>query len=328
MTDREEASEFYLTEVFPRSCYRIRLQAPEQAVSLLLVPVGTQPYAPTLACLGRPAEDTVLLFTEASRKDAQWVTEAFGSTRRFHKVKIDENDTHDIVRKVQSAYDALGQAKDVICDITGGTKVMTATLAGIAALNGWRKSYVKSQFVQQKGSHHEEIVEITSFFEALGGWHRVAAWKLAGAGNFAQARRHLEKAADDSVASAHHKLHLRRFALAQAYREGRWEQVVGGVAKVAKAFQAPLPPATLELMAGSERSGLAYWACRCLQEEGQTLAAWALLQQAGIGEESLSVKEQLHQLSRERGKEWCLKTWKPVEDFLGRSYSQEASTYA
>ncbi len=323
LEDNEQRQAFYREELFPRSCYRIRRQAPEDPVSLLLVPVGTQAFAPILACLGTPAEKTVLFYTQESKKFALEVIETFGDSRSFHKVLIDENDTHEIVRKVQSVVDVLGQPKEVTCDVTGGTKPMTATLAGVAAINGWRQVYVRSTFVQQKGSHSEEIVELASFFEALGGWHRVVAEEFAKAGHFEQARIFLQRATEEALASAQDQVRLKRFELAQAYRGAKVDRVLRKVRGVARASRTPLPEKTLQAMKIEAREGLYYWIARCLLEEGQELAASAVLGlYLQVSCEPNEVRKGLRELAKQHRKDWHLDAWKPIDTLLGRGYTE------
>lgn len=323
--DGKKAERIYQEEVFPRSCYRIRQQAPKEPIELLFVPVGTQPYAPIICCLGNPALKTVLLITEESKDFAQQVEEALQGQRSFQRVLIKESDPGDMVQKVTSAYDVLGQPQNVVCDITGGTKVMTASLAGIAATNGWRQVYVHSDFVRYKGSHSERIIDVPSFFQYLGGWNYVQARKLAWAGQFRQAAHLLQLAADDSLASAKLELDIKRFKLAGLYREANLSQVCRKIAPLAKKYKTSFPPQTLELLSGEDHRGLSYWLAQTLVLEGQKLAACGALLELEITTTPQEVTRLLKSLKRQYGKEWSLSAWQPIDDFLGYKYSQEAS---
>lgn len=325
INDIFDSERYYQVEVLPRSCYRMRLSAPDKAVELLLVPVGTQPYAPLICCLGNPAELTLLIMTEGSRACADQVEACFEGDRRFHKILVSESDSGDIVRKVMANYDVFGQPQDVVCDVTGGTKIMTASLAGIAAVNGWRQVYVQSEQVRNKGSHSERIIPVSSVFDHLGGWHASLAWKLAGVGQFGEAAGLLRVAADQSVASAQMRRDIRRFQLAQAFREGEVKKVCGGVVSVARAQGVELPAATLRAIAEGDRRGLHLWAARTLREEGQRLAAVGMLSLIGLESDVAGLSQRLRELEREYRGEWSLNAWKPIYAFLGRPYSLEAS---
>lgn len=322
---KEHSDQVYESEVLPRSCYRMRLQAAEEPVDLLLVPVGTQPYAPLMSCLGNPARQTVLLMTEESRDCAKKVEAVFEGSRVFLKILVSANDSGDIVRKVMSAFDTVGQPRNVVCDVTGGTKIMTATLAGIAAMNGWRQIYVDSKFVRNKGSYDERLLPVTSAFEHLGGWHSAQAWKLASVGQFGEAAKSLKAALEESVASRQMKDDLKRLVLAQAYREANESKVCRQVRQVAKAHGISLGPATLQALAGEDRRGLLFWMAYTLASEGQRLAAVTVLQQLGLSSLPGQVGQELQRRRKEMRKEWNLDAWKPIDEFLGRSYSQEAA---
>jgi hypothetical protein len=245
-----------------------------------------------------------------------------------HRVKIDETDTGDIVRKVQSAFDALGQAagKDVLCDITGGTKVMTATLAGIAAVNGWRQCYVESNWVRdRKGSYNERIVEVTSAFEHLGGWERGVAWRLASLGHFEGASRALARSLRESVASAADYRQLKRFSAAKAYRKADLDRVRLLAPRIAHAAGRALKKETMDVLQRGPFEGFYYWVAVCLLAEGQPLAASAALAMIGTRCAPAELRQQLKALRRERAADWKLQVWKRVEDLLGRAFSKEVA---
>ncbi|CAN0195388.1 unnamed protein product, partial [Phaeothamnion confervicola] len=202
--DEDEREAFYRTEVFPRSCSRLRAQAEDDIADLLFVPIGTQSYAPILACIANPAQVIVLLHSESSYPYAQLVEATLASEgHQFKLVRIQELDVADIAEKMQSCYDSLGQPEreGVICDQTGGTKVMTAAVAGVAAVNGWTQTYIASTFIQKGGSHHESRVVLDNLFDKMGGWHRGMAWRLASLGQFEAGADALRKAAEESLAS-------------------------------------------------------------------------------------------------------------------------------
>lgn len=325
---KDLSDKVYEADILPRSCYRMRLQANQSPVDLLLVPVGTQPYAPLMCCLGNPARQTVLLITEESRDCARIVEELFAESRTFLRVLIRANDSGDVVRKVMSVFDTLGQPRDVVCDVTGGTKIMTASLAGIAAMNGWSQVYVDSKFIRNKGSYGENLLTVASVFEHLGGWHTAHAWKLASVGQFGEAAKSLKLALDESVASGKMKLDFRRFLLAQAYREADEATVCRQVRQIAKAHGVTFAPSTLDVLESGDRRGLFLEMARTLAAEGQRLAASAVLAKIGLVVSTGELKRELARLSKEMRQQWNLDAWKPVDKFLGRPYSQEAGLRA
>lgn len=317
------AEQYYEKEVLPRSVYQMRQQAPEEQADLLLVPVGTQPYAPLLCCLGNPAKKTVLFMTEDSRPCARQVENLLSAERAFQSILVSEVDSGDIVRKVMAAFDALGQPSDVICDITGGTKIMTASLAGIAAVNGWRQVYVGSTFIRSKGSHSERIIPVASVFDHLGGWHTVQAWKLASVGVFGEAARCLKAAAEKSLASRLLRQDIRRFLLAEAYRQAELPRVLNGLRAVTKAHGVSLPAKTWEVIKEGDPRGLHFWIASTLSSEGNRLAACSVLSQLGLSLSPSELKAGLQNLKRENRQQWSLDAWKPVDAFLGAPYSRE-----
>lgn len=327
--DKDASKEFYEKEVLPRSCYRIRRQTPDlEPVSLLLVPVGTQPYAPLMVCLGTPAHLTVLLATEKSLPFAHQVRDIYQDTRQFQIQQISETDSGDITQKVQALHSVLGQPKDVLCDITGGTKVMTSTLAGIAALNGWKQIYVNSQFIGNKGSHHEQIITITSPFEHLGGWHRAQARALASAGRFDQAAHSLKAAAEISVASGRLQLDIKHYELAFLYRSADLVKLRRLLPSAAKKLKLSLPDTTWHALAEGPRQGFDYWVASTHHRERQPLAAVGALSRSGISTDPDSLAAVLRELKASKRAEWELPSWKPLDHLLGAAYSRRIASDA
>lgn len=325
--DSESESErFYQIEILPRSCARVRAKAPEEPYELLFVPVGTQPYAPIMACLGAPARRTVLLHSAKSREYAEQVAQALAPEdwRTFHLVLIDEWDPQDILRKVQSVFDVLGQpsAADVLCDVTGGTKLMTATLAGIAAMNGWRQLYVKSDY-QRKGSYNEELISVPGVFQLMGGWHRGVAHRLATMGHFDQAATALKAAMQDSLATARDALELRRYLLAHAYRRADRQALLRKLPALARALKTPLPAPTVAVLQDGPMEGLAWFAASALLASGQDLAAVGLLKDHGLETSGRGLRKDLGQWKQRQGDSWRLREWRPLDSLVGERYRRD-----
>jgi hypothetical protein len=326
--DRKQGEAYYRTELFPRSCRRIRALAPEQPVDLLFVPVGTQPYPPILACLGTPSKRVVLLHSARSREYAEEVREALEGegNRQFHLVLIKELDSADMAQKLRSCYDTFGQppADRVVCDQTGGNKIMTSTVAGFAALNGWRQVYVQSEFMKnQAGSYDEKVLVLPNLFEALGGFNRTLALHLAQEGQFAAATASLKKAMDEALSTGSDEELYHRLRLAGLYRDGKMNQVVKSASKLGKNLNMELPGDSFKLLKQDRPSGFYYWVARTLAKEGQAWAAVGVLARIGIRVETDEVNKTLAELSRSRGDEWALREWKPLDQMLGFPYTQE-----
>lgn len=324
LKDVDEAKEYYEREVLPRSAYRVRDNVAGEPCDLLFIPVGTQAYAPLMCALGNPAKRSVLLMTKESRQHALELEEVFEGKRDFEKTLIDETDPADITRKVMATYTTLGQPLHVVCDVTGGTKIMTSTLAGIAAVNGWRQTYVKSLFVFKKGSHHEEIISVSSAFEHLGGWHITQANTLASAGQFGAAAKALIRAAEQSVASAEIRRRAKLYRLAQLYREADLDGLRKSLSGVLKATSSELPSRCVQAIDSGDNRGFLYWVGSTLAAEGQDLAALSCFTRLGTLVEPKTLKVSIKEYKERFTDEWKLKDWKPLNDLLGSRLSREA----
>lgn len=327
LRETEAIKEFYRTEVFPRSCYRMRLHTPRDRVELLFVPVGTQPYAPIMACLGVPARQTVLLHSGRTRKHAQEVVDAFrgDSDRVFQTVQIEEFDPADISQKVQSNFDVLGQPTDVVCDVTGGTKVMTATLAGMAAINGWDQVYVQSQYDQGYGSHSERLQDVPSVFETMGGWSKGLARRLAALGHFGEASRLLTQAMETSLASGELARDQQHYRMADAYRRGRLSKVKSGAPALARKLGRPLVADARAVLQEGPEAGFWYWVCRTLLDEDQALACCGAMLNLGQRCRPDQLRQRLKTLAAEHRRDWRLKDWKVIDDLLGSGFRREVT---
>ena len=238
----------------------------------------------------------------------------------------------DIAEEPYNSCNAFGQPPnhEVVCDQTGGTKVITATISGFAAMNGWRQVYVQSQFMPGRvGSYNEEVLAMPNLFQALGGFQKEVGWRLAGVGQFEAAERSLRQALDDSIASGPDQSALRMFRLAAAYRRANLAAVCKAAPKFARDRAHGLPESTLALL--KERTmpqGFYYWVAVTLSKERQSLAACAVLALAGVNTEAANLKTKLTSLRNQYGREWRLKDWKALDQLLGANLSKEAATRA
>lgn len=314
-SDRED---FYRRQVFPRSCRRIREARGGTRDDLLIVPVGTQPYAPILAVLANPSEHAVLLHSKESAGPCREVEQALApDDLRLQPMLVDPYDLRDIVKKVQDAYEVLRQPEQVVCDQTGGTKITTTALAGLAAVNGWRLSYLRADTESSRRFMFNEIaVDLPNPFYEVGGWHRVMAEAAARLGRFDAAARETRLARQHSLASANYARSEKLFRLARAYRELDFVRVFRGVERAGE----PLPEACRRAMADTDPVSpppeLLYWVARCHFKEGNRLGCEAVLNRVRPGLE-------LSSLERECGR--GLKVWKPLDELLGLGLSRRAS---
>ena len=161
-SDPKKAETLYRTEVFPLACARIQSKVAQlPPVRIALVPVGTQEYSPILAALANPSEKTVFLHTPGSLPFAEAARKALEG--RFGEIALlnigDGTDGVRLTRAVLSEYAAAGlpPGKDVAMDLTGGRKATVAILGALAALKGFRQSYIEGwESKSHKGFFHSE----------------------------------------------------------------------------------------------------------------------------------------------------------------------------
>lgn len=310
-----EREEFYRRQVFPRSCRHIRDARGGTRDDLLVVPVGTQPYAPILAVLANPSEQVVLLHSRESAQHCREVEVALAPDRlRLQPVLVDPYDLRDIVKKVQDAYEVLRQPEHVVCDQTGGTKITTTALAGLAAVNGWRLSYLRADTEStRRFMFNETVVDLPNPFYEVGGWHRVVAEAAAALGRFDAAARETRLARQNSLASAGYARDEKLFRLAWAYRELDFDRVFRGTRRV-------LPETCRAVMAQADPEApppeLLYWVARCHLKEGNKLACEAVLHR---------VRRDLDLATLQSECGSALKAWKPLDDLVGLGLSRRAS---
>lgn len=216
----DEATAFYETEVFPLAAQTLLARRSEQPVAdLLILPVGTQPYSPSLAALAIPARAVALLHTvsirhedgqfdpgsemEALRVNAtlQQLPEATRPvTERFRLG--DGIDALDIANAVQAALAWAGDPwpTRITLDLSGGRKATASALGAIATLSGWRQTYLESQPIVSRFHGHERLHHLGDFGQLFHDDDRIAANALLAAGHFDDALDHLERAAASLLA--------------------------------------------------------------------------------------------------------------------------------
>ncbi len=275
--DRDAARAFYEAEVFPVGCALMHeRRGGLEPLELLFVPVGTQPYAPILAILGNPTRCVALLETETSAPHGETVQEALEShlDTTFLHVRISDTDMVDIGTKMRAVYQSRGlpSAHDVAADITGGRKPMTAAVAAIGGLYGWRLFYVEGKFERALGglAHHERIVELANVIQVFGNTRRDKALELLMAGAVAQGVRELEAVVDASAASAADQALLDYARAALALRDGDLDGLRELVGPALAGVGVDMPDGLAEALEGSVAEAPVLWlaARLALDEQG------------------------------------------------------------
>ncbi len=209
MEPGEAAEAFYREKLFPAACERMRALGRRRGpFALAFVPVGTQPYSPILAALASPASATVLLHSERTVTEARLVADALAGERGSLVLRTigSGTDVARIVRVVEGEYAAAGLPEPgaVVVDLTGGRKAMSAALASIASVRGFRQAYVEGQAsaVHRGFVAGERFVELPGVHELTGAGERRTAVALLRAGAWREAARRFRELAGRSGASA------------------------------------------------------------------------------------------------------------------------------
>lgn len=256
-----EAAAFYRQRVFPLTCERFRRDRDGvEPLDLLYIPVGTQPYAPTLAALANPAACVALLETSASAPYGQEVEAALaaGSPETvFLHVRVHETAVADIALAIRDIFDtrALPSGSKVGADTTGGTKVMTAAMAGVGNLYGWRLFYISSTFERKFGfSHHEHLVLLDNVLDVFGARRREEALALLSAGACAAAEEAFLALVAESAASAGDRGWASLAAASGALRRGEPGGMRRHLRQAAATLQTRIPRSVGEMVLRSSQS--------------------------------------------------------------------------
>lgn len=203
----------YREQVFPHAAQRLRAERTNQAPAVLLVvPVGTQPYAPLLAALATPSQHVALLITSATRTHGAEVAEALATLPPAEQPQVqsfpigDDNSGIAVATAVDAALFWAGDPwpSEVVLDVTGGRKATSAALGALAGLRGFRQVYIESK--EQAGPNGEKLFtdETLRTLDDVRAWlgedERMAARALFEAGAFAAATAHFERIAERCLA--------------------------------------------------------------------------------------------------------------------------------
>lgn len=212
---RAEAKDFYEAEVFPIAAQAaIAWRTEQPRAELLIVPVGTQPYSPSLASLSTPARAVALLhsvplhhedghFDPGSEPEARRVAKTLDQLPEHDRPEIeffrlgDGIQGADVFRAVQAALAWAGDPwpSQVTVDLSSGRKATAAALGAIAALSGWRQVYIESTPVHGRFHGHERLHHVADFGQLVNADTRIAATALLRSGHFADALTYLEESA-------------------------------------------------------------------------------------------------------------------------------------
>lgn len=208
-----ERDAIYREQVFPFAAQRIRATRAEQGpVQLLVIPVGTQPYAPLLAALATPARHVALLATSRSQTLADEVAATLATLPAAECPAVqtfpigDANSGIAVAQAVDAALFWAGDPwpADVVLDVTGGRKATSAALGALAGLRGFRQVYIESQERTLPGGAKLFTDEVLRTLDDVRAWlgedRRAAARALFAAGAFAAAQAELDQIAEHLLA--------------------------------------------------------------------------------------------------------------------------------
>lgn len=219
----EEVIARYEQDVFPHAAAQV-LQDREEAAKadLLVVPVGTQPYSPLLAVLATPARKVAFLVTTPGATDespATSTSEPYAQRVRASvecgfavedrpEMEIFEigagTSGSEVVRAVMAAMLWAGDPwpADVVLDVTGGKKATTAALGGLAAVHGFRQTYIEGRPLAGEFRQAERRHLLADIGALTMGDERSAATALLEEGALEPAARRFARLVASTVAMA------------------------------------------------------------------------------------------------------------------------------
>ena len=221
LSDPAHRARCYETDIFPHSAARLLAnRSMHPACRLLIVPVGTQPYAPLLVSLALTSTHVALLHTEevtrddgsiaaGSRPYAMRVAASLASLAPEHRPAVELFSVGDgiagssTLRAVEAAQFWAGDPwpSDVVIDLTGGRKATTAALSAVATIKGCRQVYLEGQQVAPGISTAEVLHTLADLSSLAMADERAAGTALLEAGNYREARIRFERVAETLRAS-------------------------------------------------------------------------------------------------------------------------------
>jgi CRISPR-associated DxTHG motif protein len=197
----------YEERIFSHSAARLLAEsAHEPDCDLLIVPVGTQPYAPLLAALATRARWVALLHTDdtvredgalspGSRVYAERVARSLQGLPASERPAVelfgigDGIAGTDVLRAFEAAQFWAGDPwpSRVTVDLTGGRKATSAALGALATVKGCRQSYLEARAFLRGYPHGEKRHSLSDLAGLAMADERSAATALLEAGSYAAA---------------------------------------------------------------------------------------------------------------------------------------------
>ena len=205
----ESQQRIYRDEIFPFAAERMLADRDSQpACTLLVVPVGAQPYAPLLAALATPAQRVALLHTATTKVFAEDVAASLAQLPEEARPQVEffsigeQNSGIEVCKAVDAALFWAGDPwpAEVTLDVTGGRKATSAALGAIAGLRGFRQVYIESQQRDRVVFIEERLMTLDDIRAWLQEDTRLAASTLLEAGAFAAALEHFDLLAERVIA--------------------------------------------------------------------------------------------------------------------------------
>lgn len=173
--ERDNATRFYDGEVFPllKKMFTSKHQSlTKEPVFGLILSVGTSPEPLILSISALKPQRVLFLCTEQTEECLDRIVDETGlKPRQWDKRLIDSTNPLNIYQQIQKIYEHWGQRRDIVIDITGGTKSMSGGAAMACALIGGQLAYVKSKYLRDRrrpdpGS--EQLVFLPNPYEVFG----------------------------------------------------------------------------------------------------------------------------------------------------------------
>lgn len=193
--DADTALKLYQKQLLPLEREAVfRQRASLGRTSLLVITVGTQANTPIAAGLAWQAAHVLLLHTDKTSEHARLTARELGRDLSSDASLIDIGDGTGVSRlyaAIRDAWRGHGQPRDVVVDISGGLKAMSAA-AGAAALlmPGATIAYVETSQPYVHGKQFwldTKVIKLRNPYEDFGELRRSEAQQLVQRGAYAAA---------------------------------------------------------------------------------------------------------------------------------------------
>jgi len=154
------AKTYYFEKLMPlmrpiieRQCDRFR----DRRCAVLLSLMGFSPETTVIASLILRPKKLVIAYSQNAREEARpalryLAREGIVDEFDVERIAIDPFDARDIYDKIERKLDELGDLDDLVFDITGGTKIMSATAGALAWEKNLTLSYLEGFWDPRSGS--------------------------------------------------------------------------------------------------------------------------------------------------------------------------------